>query len=499
MEAKLVTAEKECFCKIFSIEQRKEESRDAVVPDTQPDISEVLLSGGKVLIRSKDVVQGRVRIEAALAAQVLYKGEDGKIWTVEINTPFFFSLEDERIGENAEAIAKLALINLDAKALNPRKINLRTELCCEISIYEKDKIYYTECVDEGDKIKSHCNNAEISIIGCVGEKTFSLADEIAIPGDAKAVKDVLSLGIEGVVDEVKSVGSKIILKGRVKNHLTIIDSEQRVYYLEPQTDFSQIIELKKEIDLGSCCIHLTPSGAYCALSGEQEGKIGLEYHVVTQFVCGEDIKIEYVDDVYSNTYKLEKAGKSIAFERNRENTPMRDTFRHLYESPFAIKDIVCSHVRLGKAAYEPGKIVIPYYLVAICLGDNGIFSEKHRGDISFNIGRELGSYSLKSFEIKSWSALSVPGGLEVRMETEAHIIENDKIEIAFVEKLEYDEESIIDTSPLPSLVLLRLGEGEELWDIARENCSSVEAIMEVNEITAVEDKIGKLIIIPKTN
>ena len=61
MEAKLSITEYNIFNKIFSTSLRKEESRDAVVPDVLPDISEILCCEGLLLIRSKDVTAGRVR------------------------------------------------------------------------------------------------------------------------------------------------------------------------------------------------------------------------------------------------------------------------------------------------------------------------------------------------------------------------------------------------------------------------------------------------------
>ena len=118
------------------------------------------------------------------------------------------------------------------------------------------------------------------------------------------------------------------------------------------------------------------------------------------------------------------------------------------------------------------------------------------GTIIFDVSS---SYKLKNMEIKSWSAMAVPGGMEIRMDAEAQITENEKVEVCYIDKVEYDEESIIDTSSLPSLVLLRFGEGDKLWDIAKENCSCVDAIMEVNEMEKAEERIGKLILIPKTN
>ena len=66
MEAIFRKSEFDCYNKTLLLHQRKEESRDVVVPDTQPDISEVFFCGTRVLIRSKDVSPGRVRVEAVL-------------------------------------------------------------------------------------------------------------------------------------------------------------------------------------------------------------------------------------------------------------------------------------------------------------------------------------------------------------------------------------------------------------------------------------------------
>ncbi|MBR2880535.1 MAG: DUF3794 domain-containing protein, partial [Oscillospiraceae bacterium] len=84
MEAKLGIAEYGIYNKSYSTILRREECRDAVVPDTFPDISEVLSCEGRLLIRSKDVSSGRVRTELNVYSNVFYKGEDGKIHFLDI-------------------------------------------------------------------------------------------------------------------------------------------------------------------------------------------------------------------------------------------------------------------------------------------------------------------------------------------------------------------------------------------------------------------------------
>ena len=124
MEVKLDTREYTgCVCSYFE-KIRKEEHRDTVVTDTMPDISSVLWAWGRVLIRSKDLSEGRISVEANLPVCVLCRGEDGSLFHVEMNIPFSFNGEGESIAGSDVSTAKIELCAIEAKALNPRKLGV---------------------------------------------------------------------------------------------------------------------------------------------------------------------------------------------------------------------------------------------------------------------------------------------------------------------------------------------------------------------------------------
>ncbi len=499
MEAKLKVAEHECFNRALFLHQRKEESRDAVVPDTQPDIAEVLFSGARVLIRSKDVSPGRVRIEAAVPATVLYRGEDGRLWSVELSVPVFFSVEDERIGESSQALARLFLTAVEARALNPRKILLRVELAAEISIYERGAISCTKKVEDGEFIRSRIKSRDVSFISAVAEKTFALTDEVSLPPAAEGAGNVLCLGLESVVEDARAVGTKLIIKGRVKSRLVFLGGEGELCHIEPVTEFSQIVELGREQAVGASLVWLTPSGAYCSISQENEGRIGLEYHMVAQLICREDVSLEFVDEVYSNCYELETKRGCLSLEKLSGEARSRESLRQLYETPRAVREVLYSHVYPGKPSFEQGKMLLSFNLSALCSGPDGLWCERRSGEVSFRLGDTGGEYMVKSAEITDWAMLPLPGGIELRLEAAAEILSGSEIKLDYVESISYDTEKPLDNSALPSLVLLRLRGEDELWNIARENCSCVEAILSANCIEEPSEAVGKLILIPKTN
>ena len=65
-----------CCEKVFEYAMPVEQATETVVPDTMPDVERILCAEGMVIIRSKEVSEGRVTVSAGVAATVLYSPED---------------------------------------------------------------------------------------------------------------------------------------------------------------------------------------------------------------------------------------------------------------------------------------------------------------------------------------------------------------------------------------------------------------------------------------
>ena len=136
MEANLSKCGFASYDKAYSRTLRKEESQDCVVPDTMPDIAELATTWGCVLIRSKDVGEGRVRVEANVPAKVSFlpEGEE-HLCCLDVNIPFYFSAEDAAIREGDFCVADLKLRALETRVLNPRKVTVRAEVELSLECY----------------------------------------------------------------------------------------------------------------------------------------------------------------------------------------------------------------------------------------------------------------------------------------------------------------------------------------------------------------------------
>ena len=66
-----------CCEKVFEYVMPVEQAAETVVPDTMPDVERILCADGIVIIRSKEVNEGRVNVSAGVAATVVYAPEGG--------------------------------------------------------------------------------------------------------------------------------------------------------------------------------------------------------------------------------------------------------------------------------------------------------------------------------------------------------------------------------------------------------------------------------------
>ena len=80
MEAILRKSSYPCFQLVYAETFSLSEAQESVVTDTLPDVDAVVHASGCALIRSKDVSDGRIRLEAAVPARVSCLGEDGGLF-----------------------------------------------------------------------------------------------------------------------------------------------------------------------------------------------------------------------------------------------------------------------------------------------------------------------------------------------------------------------------------------------------------------------------------
>ena len=504
MELTLNTSTVSCYEKALHTQTvRKEETQDSVVPDTLPDIGEIVSTSGNVLIRSKDVGEGRIRLEANVPARVAYATEEGDgLYCLEVNVPLYVSLEDPSIPDHSLCVTDLTLSALETKMLNPRKVSVRAEAVFRVDCYAAvTKAFAGAPAQPEEGINVLEREVALTPVCAVTEKTFVLTDEFAVPAAMPPAAELLCQNTLLQVEEIKTVGTKLVVKGSAESALLYAAEDMTVGAVEFSTGFSQIIEAETLPEDPFVSVRLLLSGAFYDLSGDDGRGGSMELHVVAQAaVCGR-AEATCLADVYSNRYRLNTASERAEIRRIRKAVTLRETLREQFPTASPVSEILQGCYTLGTAlAGENGDASLP---VTVCAhyrtADGRLCTAKRTFQLKFPAAMGEG----ETLEVCGASAQrlelsSSAGGIEVRLPVElaAFIWEREPVE--HITAIDYDETETQDLSALPSLVLLRASSNDDLWTLAKENASTTGAIAAANGLDNLTAPWEKLLLIPKT-
>ncbi|MBR6522171.1 MAG: peptidoglycan-binding protein LysM, partial [Oscillospiraceae bacterium] len=73
MEIKLNKSSVSYYSKVLDIEFSREETSENIVPDTLPDIAEIIDADGMAILRGKDLSDGRISISGMVFGYILYR------------------------------------------------------------------------------------------------------------------------------------------------------------------------------------------------------------------------------------------------------------------------------------------------------------------------------------------------------------------------------------------------------------------------------------------
>jgi len=493
METALNKAEINCLERVFSVCVGCEETAESVVPDILPDICKIADADGLVLLRSKVAEQGRVSVNGTINATVLYLPEDGSgVCRLSIDVPYSISYECVDVSEASHPETSVRLRSIDARMLNPRKVLIRADVEAEIRVYNKSAYSVSNGIDaeEETSIQVLSNSFAFMPVISAKEKTFVMTDEYQIPANMPALDVLLRERLELFVDDIKSVGNKIIFKGIAKFDLMYASAQGDVLSTTWSSSFSQILEMNEIDENPEVKVTLMLTGAYFEpMDTANDGRvITAELHVVAQATCIEQREYSYISDAYSNKFLLDIQRETVSLRSAERASTQRETIHDFLETSTPVGELVSVYTRPGIISVNEGDVKCAISVHAIYKDPGGeliSMSKKINADFYFEIDEGTALESLAVRSIEEYATPSA-GGLEIRIPVEitAEIYKN--IIVETVSGIVEDRGSPIDLSDSPSIIVLQ-NSSDDLWKLAKKYHSTQTLIKEANKISCIEE------------
>lgn len=472
-----------------------ETTQELRLPDGMPDIGRVLTTWGQIQLRSKEWQGSSVLISGGVMTWTLYAPEDGtEPRSVESWLPFQMRWELPETDREGTLQVRLLLRFADSRSLSSRKMMVRAGVTAQIQgVYpmEREVSSAGELPEDVQILKT---TYPLRLLMESGEKTFLVDEELVVPDNGVAAEKLLGIMVTSEIREKKVLTNRIIFKGILNVHLVYRDSDGKVHSRNLPMAFSQLTELDRGYSAeAQSDIRMAVTSLDADLD---QGKLRMKCGLTAQYLVDDRQMLELVQDAYSPLRHIKVESREIKLpvilEDRTEFVTAEQTLPGQHgqsadmvflpefprvrqtdntaemEFPGVFQGLVYDEndALQGISSRWDGKTSLPAH------GNSQILSSVTGGDVQ---------------PMTSSEGMILTAPLAVGMRT----VTNQ--EIPMVDALELGELQEPDPAR-PSLILRNAG-GETLWELAKNNASTIAAISAANGLSG-EPMSEQMLLIP---
>ena len=469
-----------------------EQTQQIRLPDGMPDVERIIGCWGQTVLRSKEWRSDTLTAAGGVLVWVLYQPEDGsQVRALDGWISFQGKWDLPEDCEDGHMLVQSVLRSLDARPVSPRKILVRAGigLNCLALTPKQAELYQAEQVPEDVQLLRR--QYPLRLYAEAGEKNFALEDSTASQGDGQG-KLIACTVLTNLTDQ-KVVGDKIAFRGSAEVTGLLLDGEGKLREQRFTLPFSQIVELDRpygndgEADIQLC---VTNFEAETDQAGEHRLRVGL----TAQYALSDVTMAETLEDGYSTRRPLKMTWDTL------ELTPILERRWETLSGEAELPEDADNAIDLR------GTWDLPTWERT---EDGFALEAQGTAQMLYQTGQGLNGAHLRWEGMKPMAAdgrtklaltalqpvqpqLS-PGAGRMTGECRFQVTSFSGSGIPVVTSIELGEPESKDASR-PSLILCRAGE-KGLWELAKDNGSTVEAIRTANKLEG-EPEPGKMLLIP---
>lgn len=307
---------------------------DIIVPDSKPDVREVLSCRGKVKVKGARVGEDRVNLSGELNLCILYVSDQGEgaIYAMSTSLPIEDAIYMDGLTKDMQVKVQPVLEHMDCQVINDRKLGLKAVIGMTVAA---NCLHKMDVVIPAQSGSIAFQEGKLLIEEIIAEKKdkFTVKEEISIPAGMTSVGEILSCEMSLVDQEIRPMDGKIMIRSNLVADILYSDDQGSgtVRVLTEKIPFSGYLEAEG----------MTPKAmADVTLSiGDMDVKTGLDDD-------GEPRLVEVEAAVLADMTAWEVTEKNVvtdAYAPGMETEVMRETVIYPFtvgrtKNQFSLKD-----------------------------------------------------------------------------------------------------------------------------------------------------------------
>lgn len=468
---------------------------DITLPDYCPDIMRILRCTVQSCISNSKIIGDRATADGNARIRVIYADDKNKIFCYEQDYPFSKYAELASAYDNAILVCVAKTDYVNCRAVSKRRVDVHGVVGIHFTV--KDCRQDTLISDaKGDGIQLKKKGIDIDDVSTVVSKMFEISQVENVGDSNPGIGKVLDVRAAPILSESKLIKGKILVKGElyVRAVYCADNGENETCALCCNLPFNEIIEAPNVTDDCRVDVRLFVNQIMAEPKTDNDGEyrymnINAEICALVTAYARQNVKM--ITDAYSTENQIKASYRPMDFQCVSQS--VKDTLvckesldissmkpQKIYAFTPSVPHTVCRFD--GDRMIISGKV--PVSIIVIDAEGMPVFCEREAG---FEYSRTLdgnAEYSCSpQLSLAGCSCeLMGDGKAEFKAELYLNAVVFRKVREKVLVSLEVTEDQGKKTKN-PALVIYFCQGNESVWDIARKYNTTVDEIMEENELS----------------
>lgn len=490
---------------------------DYNVPDAKNDVKQIILGEGNLNVEDMKIVENYIRVAGKLNFRVLYVAEGGEVRlsSLEGRIPFeeMVYLEQEPAGN---LFLKTADVDLTVTAIHSRKLNIKT--LAEITIGSEGQLEseITTDIDSETPIYKKTNTKELLKVFRSGKDTYRIKEEIVLNGTKENIGTLLWTNVTSRKLDTRLKADELELQGELQLFCLYETLDGKTDWISQAIPYEGRIECYGAQETMYHQIYSELADVNIDVRMDENGEmrlIGVEATLEVRMTVYEEETLEILSDLYS----LEKVCVPVTKELQMEQLLMQNHSKCRVTEQLSLPEIkdsilqIChssARIQIEHTETVEGGIQIEGVLHLSFLyvkADDSVPFDTWQGMVPFSYLMESNettedmvcdlTYTVEQLSI----GLMGSDEVEVKAVLAFNSFLKRPVTITNIESVNFEPIHMEEVEKRPGIVGYIVKDGDDLWNLAKRYSTTVEGIMEVNNLEKEEIKIGDKILIFKEN
>lgn len=478
-----------------------------IIPDVKPDILSSINTNGNVCVYKREIMDGKVRIDGSINIYIMYLPDNEVECVRSIGTSLDFTqiMDIEEARENMTMEDEIQIKDIECKVLNGRKVNIKANLNISVKIYSNESMQVISKIEGHDDMQILNNTIEVNSLVGRGETKIYAKENISTD-NIDEVAEIMKTNFSIINKDIKISYNKVLAKADLDVKIMYLTEDNRINVASDKIPIMGFVDIPNVSEENICDTMYSIKNILIKPNNNENHGIYVEVQIELTCSSYERKEINIIQDLYNPNNEVTFSKKEINAMTGKENIKNimkvnqqiqipEMIGRRLYD--VEVNPVISNeNVLNDKIVYE-GNIELKFIYEA----ENSVMTEIKKIELPLNFNAEIKGVNKQS-NIKTGISVTSQdfiigqnGNIDCNISLEFEINVSRSTTINIIDDLKIEENK---SEKNYSMVIYFVKQGDTLWKIAKKFKSTIEDIVEVNEIEdANKIRVGQQLFIPK--